>query len=207
MTSNDPDQIRADIERTRENLSADVNTLTGEMRPSVMAKRQVGKVKGRVSGLTERVMGKASDLGSAASDKASNLQASASDSAHHAGTTLTSAPGTAVDKAKGNPLVAGAVAFGLGVLLAELIPSSQREQHAATTIKDKGQPLAQDLAASAQEAVSNLSEPAQEAAQSLKETAAEAVQVVRDEGASAAQHVKDDALDAKNAVQDSTTSK
>jgi hypothetical protein len=191
MSSNDPDQIRADIERTREHLSADVNTLTDEVRPSTVAKRQLDKVKGAASGLTEQVMGKA---------------ASAGDSASHAGNSLSAAPGVALDRAKGNPLVVGAIAFGLGVLIAGLIPTSQKEQDAAAAIKDKAQPLAQDLAASAKDAASNLQGAAQEAAESLKDSASDAVQTVKEEGSSVAQDVKTDAGAAKDSIQNTATS-
>jgi len=206
MSNPSPDEIRADIERTRANLSANVNTLTEEVKPSTVAKRQVDKVKGNVAGLAERVMGKASDVQDTVSDKVSGLQSSASDTASNAGGTLSAAPGAAVDKAKGNPLVVGGIAFGVGLLIAGLIPTSQREQHAAAALKDKAQPLAQDLAATAKEAAGNLQAPAQEAAQSLKETATDAVSTVKDEGTSAAQDVKGDALDAKDSVQDKATS-
>ena len=58
-TSNDPDQIRAEIERTRSSLSSNVNALAYEAKPSTMAKRKIGKVSGAVTGLRERVMGSA----------------------------------------------------------------------------------------------------------------------------------------------------
>ena len=69
-TSNDPDQIRADIERTRRSLSSNVDALAHEAKPSTMAKRQVGKVSGAVTGLRERVMGSAQDGTSTLSDSA-----------------------------------------------------------------------------------------------------------------------------------------
>ena len=44
-TSNDPDEIRADIERTRAALSNDVDELADAVRPQNVARRQVDKVK------------------------------------------------------------------------------------------------------------------------------------------------------------------
>ena len=46
-TSNDPDEIRADIERTRAALSSDVDDLAESVKPKNVAERQVGKVEGR----------------------------------------------------------------------------------------------------------------------------------------------------------------
>ena len=63
--SNDPDQLRREIERTRENLSQNVNALGEAVDPSAVAKRQVEKVQDKVmgvgQGLKEKVMGSRSD--------------------------------------------------------------------------------------------------------------------------------------------------
>ena len=55
-TSNDPDEIRADIE-TRAALSDNVDDLAESVKPKNVAGRQVGKVKEAASNLKERVMG------------------------------------------------------------------------------------------------------------------------------------------------------
>ena len=57
----DPDQIRADIERTRAELSDDVNALTEKVTPSRIVQRRVDRTKDRFGALRERVMGSASD--------------------------------------------------------------------------------------------------------------------------------------------------
>jgi len=60
-TSNDPDEIRADIERTRAALSDDVDDLAESVRPKNVAQRQVDKVKEAASNVKERVMGSDDD--------------------------------------------------------------------------------------------------------------------------------------------------
>ena len=62
--SQSPDEIRAEIERTRAALSADVDELGHEASPSTQVHRQTDKVKGRVTDLKERVMGAAHDASS-----------------------------------------------------------------------------------------------------------------------------------------------
>ena len=99
-TSNDPDEIRAEIERTRSRLSSNVDTLAHEAKPSTMAKRQVGKVSGTVSGLRDRVMGSAHDSASNAGDAAQSAVSSATDA-------VQSAPSAVRQQAQGNPLAAG----------------------------------------------------------------------------------------------------
>jgi hypothetical protein len=189
-SSNDPDQIRADIERTRSRLSTNVDTLAYEAKPSTMAKRQVGKVSGAVGGLRERVMGSAHDSTSSISDSAQ----SAIDAAQ-------STPSTVRRQAQGNPLAAGLIAFGAGLVVAAMIPASEKEQQVAVAVKDKAQPLQQEVADVAKEAAQNLKEPAQQAAQSVKDTATEAATTVKDEGTSATQDVQGRAQDAAHRVQ------
>ena len=60
-TSNDPDQIRADIERTRAELSYNVDSLTDTANPKNIADRQVDKVKGAVAGVRDKIMGSPDD--------------------------------------------------------------------------------------------------------------------------------------------------
>ena len=62
-TSNDPDEIRADIERTRAALSDDVDALTDTANPKNIAKRQVDKAKdAHSSDVKDQVMGVGDDV-------------------------------------------------------------------------------------------------------------------------------------------------
>ena len=65
MSSNDPDQIRADIERTRAQLSGDVNALADQANPKNVVQDQMDNVKEQVSekvtGLKEKVFGSEDD--------------------------------------------------------------------------------------------------------------------------------------------------
>lgn len=198
--SNDPDQIRAEIEQTRANLSNDVNTLTDTVTPSHVAKRQVDKARGAVVGVKDRVMGSAAGLGSSASDKASNVSGSVSDKASDMGDAVTGAPRTVKAKTSGNPLAAGLIAFGAGWLIGSLMPASEKEKQAATHVKDTAAPVVTDAV---KEVADNLKQPAQEAVESVKESAAEAADTVKEEGKSSAQDVGDKAVDAKDTISES----
>ena len=50
-TTNDPDAIRAEIDRTRGRLSEDVDVLTESVRPTSVAKRSAQRVSTRASRL------------------------------------------------------------------------------------------------------------------------------------------------------------
>ncbi len=192
-----PDEIRAEIERTRENLSTDVNALGEHVKPGNVAHRQVDKAKGAAVGLKDKVMGAAHDATSAVGDKASGAGSTVSGSA----SSVSGAPQAATSRARGNPLAAGLIALGAGWLLGSILPASSKEQQAAAAVKDNASTLAQPITAAAKDAAAELKAPAQEALESVKSTATDAAATVKDEGASSAQDVKSQATDAKDAVQ------
>jgi len=231
--SNDPDEIRADIERTRAELSDDVDALADTANPKNIAKRQATRVKEAAVGAKEYIMGSSDDpydsgrMGdarAAVSDRAASVQDRASDAkyalqekasdaryalqdkASAVGDAVTSAPTQVKQRARGNPLAAGLIAFGAGLLVSGLIPSSQKEQDAVSTLQEKAEPLKEKATEAAREVASNLQQPAQEAVQSVKETATEGVQAVKEEGTSAKQDVQGQLQDSKDTVKEQTKS-
>ena len=194
-TNNDPDAIRAEIDRTRGRLSEDVDVLTESVRPSSVAKRTAQRATSRASRLKETVMGTAHDTTSAGSDKA-----------HGAAEAVKDVPDMARRQARGNPLAAGAVALAAGWLLGSLLPASEKERQLASTAKEQAQPLVDEAKSVAQETAEHLKEPAQQAAQSVKDTARQGVDHVREDGTSAAQGVKETASSSSNGGQGTTSS-
>ncbi|RHA44439.1 DUF3618 domain-containing protein [Cellulomonas rhizosphaerae] len=180
--STDPDQIRADIERTRTELSSDVDALSDKVSPTQAAQRQADRLKSAASSVKDRVLGSVHDGSDAVGSSASSL-----------GDKTTALPGAARDRAAGNPLAAGLVAFGAGLLVASLLPSTRREQDLATGAKEQAAPLVEDVKGAAQDVAANLKAPAQEAAAAVKDTATDAAAHVKDQGRSAVQDVKSEA--------------
>jgi ElaB/YqjD/DUF883 family membrane-anchored ribosome-binding protein len=183
--SNDPDQIRAEIAQTRGDLSTNINTLADEIKPSTIVHRQTDKMRSRAGRLKDRVMG-------TASDKASSVQETTQSAVSSAGQAVEQAPQMVREQTQGNPMAAGLVAFGLGMVAASLMPPSDKEREAAALVKEKAEPLTQEATDTAKELAGNLKEPAREAAQSVKDTAAEGAQQVRQEGKNASVDVRDD---------------
>ena len=194
-TSNDPDQIRAEIERTRSSLSSNVNALAYEAKPSTMAKRKVGKVSGAVTGLRERVMGSAQESTSTISDSAQSAMSIGDRVRAVRAYRCAQAGARQPSRSRARRLRCRA-----GGGCAD--PASEKEQQAAVAVKDKAQPLQQEMTDVAKDAAQNLKEPAQQAAQAVKDTATDAAATVKEEGTSAAQDVQDHAQDAKQTVQD-----
>jgi hypothetical protein len=203
MSSN-PDEIRRDIERTRQELSSDVDLLTEKVSPTKVMERRVERARGAVSSVKEKVMGSATDTKSTAGAGLGTAQDKVSSAASSVADTASSAPQMARQKAQGNPLAAGVIAFGAGWLLSSLIPASEKEQQAAAAVKDKASEhsdkLTGPLSEAAQQAKENLREPAQQAAESIKSTATDAASTVKDETQSATGDVADQAKQANDNV-------
>ena len=214
-TSSDPDEIRADIERTRAELSYNVDSLADTANPKNIANRQVYKVKGAVSGVKDRIFGsdddpyddgRLGDTKTALADRAAGVQAGVQDRASAVGDAVSSAPRRAKEGTRGNPLAAGLIAFGVGLLISGAIPSSQKEQRAVSDLQEKLEPLKEKATETAKEMAENLREPAQQAVESVRATATEGVQNVKDEGAAAKDEVQAQAQDSKETVQEKQSS-
>jgi gas vesicle protein len=188
--SNDPEQIRREIERTRTELSDNVNALGDKVNPGSIAKRQVGRVRGAATSVKDAVMGSAADAADTGQQVATTM-----------GDAVTGAPNAVARKAQGSPIAAGLIAFGAGLLVSSLLPASKVEQQAAEKVKDTAQPMVDDLTDTAKEIAGNLKEPAQQAMEEVKFTATDAAATVKDDAASAADDVKSHAQDATDTVQ------
>ena len=190
---NDPDAIREDIERTRAELSNNVNALADNANPANVARRQVDKVREGASDLKARVFGDPEDpwdegaVGSARG-RVTDAVGDARGQVSHA---VQTAPATVRRTTRGNPLAAGLIAFGLGALVGGLVPGSDAEKQAARSVKDKAQPLVDEARNVAREVADNLQPLAQDAVAQVKDAAASATEnvkadarVARDEAAS-----------------------
>jgi Protein of unknown function (DUF3618) len=213
--SNDPDEIRADIERTRAELSDNVDALAETANPKNIAKRQANRVKEAATGAKEYIMGspddsydsgRIGDTKTSVQEKANDAKYALQDKASAVGDAVSSAPTRVRQRARGNPLAAGLIAFGAGLLVSGLLPSSQKEQQAVSNLQDRAEPLKEKATEAAKELASNLQGPAQEAAQSLKQTATEGVHAVKEEGASARQDVQGQLQDSKESMREQTQS-
>ncbi len=193
----DPEQLRADIAQTRQELDADLDLLGEKVSPEKVIERRVDATKSKISGVREKVMGPSGGF------DGSGLTS-----------TVKGGPEAVRSKAAGQPFVAGLVAFGAGWLLSSLLPASQAEIHAADKVRDSVEgPVKDQLKASAQEVKENVQPAAEQAAESVKESATDAAQTVKGQAqdskaevqgkaAGAADTVKSSADDAKSQVKD-----
>lgn len=193
--SENPDVIRADIEATRARLGTNVDAVADKVTPSHIVQRQTEKVKDAVFGVKEKVMG-------AADHTAGNVH-SATTGTHlsDAGAAIGDSPAQVKTKTQGNPLAAGLIAFGAGLLVSSLIPASTKEREAADALKTAAEPLTTELTEAAKNVAEGLREPAQEAMENVKATAVDATEHVKADGQGAVADVKDRTSEAKDNVQ------
>jgi gas vesicle protein len=185
--STNPEEIRRDIERTRAELSENVNALGDSAKPSNIVREQVDQVKEGVHSFKERIFGSDTnpyDHGAvgAVEDKAGTLVEDAKE-------TVADAPRQVKASTRGNPLAAGLIAAGLGALIGGLIPASRMEKERAEQLKVAAEPVVEEIKQMATEAKDNLQPLAEEVAGNLKEVAQDATE-----------HVKADAQVAKDEV-------
>jgi hypothetical protein len=192
MSSN-PDQLKADIEATRAELSRDVDTLTQTISPANVAARQKEKVASAVTGAKDRATTTIFGAKQTVMGKAEQLQSASGEAIQNSGEAISSAPQSARHGAQGNPLAAGLIAVGVGWLAGSLLPATRVERQAAGALKEKAAPLAQDISDIAKETAHHLQEPAEEAVGQIKSSGADALQTVKEAGSTAASDVADTA--------------
>jgi hypothetical protein len=223
----EPDRIRDEIEMTRGDLTRNVDALADRTVPTRVARRRWNSVKERVRGVSDRVMGTpggtgysarnatrftgsntqgavrsaagtVQDAAARAGDKAGEIAGNVSDSVRQA-------PRAVAEQTQGNPIAAGVVAFGVGLLAASLIPTTAAEQRAAQQLKDSAGDLVdevrQPLAESAGQLKEDLSGSVREAADRVKETARDAAETTKEQAKSSA---RDTAAQTKQAAREAT---
>ncbi len=198
--SENPDVIRADIEATRARLGTNVDAVADKVTPSHIVQRQTDRVKENVKdavfGVKEKVMGTADH----AAGTMHSASGSAADRFGDTGAAMGDAPTRVKARTQGNPLAAGLIAFGAGLLVSALIPASQKEREAAEALKSSAEPLTAELTEAAKQVAQGLKEPAQAAMENVKATAADATDHVKAEGQDAVADVKDRTTEAKDNV-------
>jgi uncharacterized protein YjbJ (UPF0337 family) len=198
----EPDRLKQDIANTRASLTRDVDLLAEKTSPAKVAQRRWSAVKEKVMGSTEYARQTASDTGSSAvstvqdkasqvGEKASQLSEAAGEKAQDAAAAVRNAPQAVVSQAQGNPLAAGIIAFGVGMLAATLIPVSDAEKRAGQQLKDNSGELTDKVKDIAVEMKDDFSGTVQEAVGQVKETAQDAAQTTKQQAQSSAQDAKE----------------
>jgi hypothetical protein len=170
------EELRAEIADNRAQLSNTMDAIGDRVSPGRMFERKKNRTVQGVRSLKERVMGTVDDVGHAVVDAAHG----AVDKAHDKTEGVHNMPETIRIQSRGNPMVAGGIAFGIGFLTAVALPPSRTEREATSAVMDKSAPLKDELTKAAHEVVEDLKDPAQQALAEVKSAANDAATHVAD---------------------------
>jgi len=187
-------EVRRDIERIRAELDQTLDALGDHVRPSRIAERRTRGIRRSFTSARERVMGSASDVASSAGSGLHGAQEQLTGTAKEA-------PQWVAQETRGNPLVAGMVAFGVGMLLGSLAPPTEAERHAVDAMSDKLEPVRQAAVEAAgsvreqavgatREAAEHVRDEVQHAAQEVGTSAQQSASEVKDQAQAGVQQVK-----------------
>jgi gas vesicle protein len=179
-------ELRADLARQREDLSRDLEVIGDRVSPGRMVERRRAAVRMRFGRARDAVMGAKDGASSRASHAAESVQGAASSVAD----TVTEAPEMVRQRAQGNPMAAGLVAFGTGLLVATVVPTSRKEEEVAQRLQPTLESAASEAGSAAQHAVEEVKPKVREAVEDVKATAHESVETVKQEAQHEVQHAQ-----------------
>jgi hypothetical protein len=175
------EELNAEIAGTRQDLASDLDALQDRVSPGAIVDRRKAAARRRLQGVRTRVMGSGSTGGGP----------SATDRVRGA---AEGAASTAQEKIEGSPLGAGVVAFGVGMVIAAMLPATDAEAEASRrivdTAREQGGPVADAVSSAGQDMASDLQESASQAAQRVAERAKDSAATVKDEGSASARRVQ-----------------
>ena len=136
--SRSPDDVRREIEQTRADLGATLEAIGDQVSPKLMKERAMEKVNDRVDTVNERmnptriVRRRTATVRTGIRNVRESVMGAADDAKM--------APEVVRGQAQGNPLLAGLVAFGGGLVLATALPPTDNERQAAERIVEASSP-------------------------------------------------------------------
>ncbi|USX53725.1 DUF3618 domain-containing protein [Lentzea sp. HUAS12] len=199
-----PDQIRREIDHTRADLVDDANRLVDRTSPKRIAQRRTQRIRNGLSSLRDNIMGTTTNATSSVQDGAHHAKETVADNAGRAVEAVQEAPRQAIRQTQGNPIAAGIIAFGGGLLVASLLPRSQAEQQLVTEVGDRAsdaiEPVKQALTESAEHLKEDVGSEVRDAADEVKQTATDAARTTAGQGKAAAQDVAQHGRDAAREV-------
>lgn len=155
--------------------------------------QQRGYPGSREESITDRVSQAASEAGDRVSHAASEIGDRMSEAASEVKETVSRTPEQIRQQTRGNPMAAGLIAFGGGLLLGTILPETRTEHDIARRVEP-----------SVSTAVAQARDVGRDVMEDVKEGAEHAMEEVKETASDAGQHLKDDARDAAERTRDTT---
>lgn len=196
-------EVRRDIERIRAELDETLDQLGDHVRPSQIARRRTRRVREQWRSVRDRVMGSTSHAASSATEGMRHAGDQVAEATGELSDRARQAPDMIAESTRGNPLVAGAVAFGIGVLLGSLAPATEMEREAGAKLAEPLEPVKQKAMESAEALRSEVGAAAREGADHLQQETQSAARTVADTARESAAEVGERARAGADAVRES----
>jgi len=176
-----PEELREQIAGTRAELGGTLDAIGDRVSPGRIMERRKNRMTGGIQSIRDRVMGSAHEAQGSASRASHAVADKVTGATSTTVQAIESAPDQIAKRTEGAPMVAGAIALGVGFLVAVAFPPTRREREAGAAILEKAEPVKEELKSVAQEVMDDLREPVSQAAGDLKNTASEAARNVAEE--------------------------
>jgi hypothetical protein len=173
------EELRQDIEETRTSMSGTLEAIGDRVSPGRILERRRNRVIVWFGNMRSSLMGTADDVTSKVGD-----------TAHHLADTPSSTMQSVRSSTKGAPLVAGGIAFGIGVLAGSLMPASRTERRLGQHVGDVVEPVKNELQEAGREVADHLREPVKDAVQDVKQSAQDGAQQLRESASEGADQVR-----------------
>ena len=193
-------------ERAREKAMDRMEEIKDRVSPKRMVTRRTARMRSGLRNVRQSVMGAVDDVEpSRAADSVRGGAQQASRRVGQAAGALSeqasAAPEIVRSTAQGNPLIAGLVAFGGGLVLASALPPSEAEKQAAERVLEGLEPLKEQAVSAGRSMAGELQQSAQTRAERVKKRATSGAQRVKAEAQGSAEEVKGRAQGASKRVQ------
>jgi hypothetical protein len=184
------DELEADIVQTREDMSSALDLVGDQMSPKQVVKGGTHRLRQWIQSARDGIMGSASDVEGPAGQGTDGLGEGAGPGFHGSE--------AMAGQNQGNPLAAGIIAFGVGLLAGSLLRPTKVEQHGLSALADKAEPAID----AAMQAASGLGHGVQK---STGQAASELGEVLKDAGQAIGDKIETSTSEAAETVNPTAT--
>lgn len=181
-------ELRREAQTQREHMGTTLEAIGDRVSPERMVERRKAAIGQRVRSVRDSVMGSRDyeePFTTRMREQAGNAVGTAAERVQHA-------PEMVSQQTRGNPLAAGLVAFGAGMLLATIFPETETEQHLVQAAQPQMQHATEQLKESGRELAQEAKQHGQELTQEMKSAGSDAAGAVKEQAQSSAQQVRQD---------------
>jgi hypothetical protein len=184
------DELRSQIDEQRRDVSRDLEAIGDRVSPRRMAARRRARMQLAWRDTRDRLMGTDDDMSSSGGDASGGMMGTMQSAASTAMESAAKLPDVTRRQTQGSPLVATAVAFGAGFLLAAVLPSSRAEERMVdrfgNELREGAAGVKQEVSNMAHDVADNLSDDVHQAGRNVAESANHAMGEVKGNAAGGA---------------------